>query len=53
MLFSIFFIDVKRDLQGKSQATYVLGIGGMKREAIVMEEKANMLKILLYEMTKL
>lgn len=35
---------VKRDLQGKSQATYVLGIGGMNREAIVDEAKQNMLE---------
>ncbi len=35
---------VKRDLQGVSQATYVLGIGGMNREAIVDEAKKNMLE---------
>ncbi len=38
------FNYVKRDLQGKSQATYVLGIGGMKKEAIVNEAKKNMLE---------
>lgn len=38
------FTYLKRDIQGKSQATYVLGIGGMKREAIVKEAKANMLQ---------
>ncbi|WP_159039899.1 DUF6567 family protein [Christiangramia fulva] len=35
---------VKKDLQGMSQATYVLGIGGMKREAIVAEAKQKMLE---------
>ena len=35
---------VKRDLQGMSQATYVLGIGGMNREAIVDEAKQKMLE---------
>tara|TARA_B100001146_G_scaffold27057_1_gene20352 strand:- start:211 stop:564 length:354 start_codon:yes stop_codon:yes gene_type:complete len=34
---------VKKDITGKSQATYVLGIGGMNREAIVAEAKQNML----------
>lgn len=38
------FNYVKRDLQGMSQATYVLGIGGMKREAIVNEAKIKMLE---------
>ena len=35
---------VKKDLQGMSQATYVLGIGGMNREAIVAEAKQKMLE---------
>ena len=38
------FDYVQRDLQGMSQATYVLGIGGMKREAIVNEAKIKMLE---------
>jgi len=38
------FSYVKQNLQGMSQATYVLGIGGMKREAIVDEAKQNMLE---------
>lgn len=38
------FNYVQKDLQGKSQATYVLGIGGMNREAIVEEAKKNMLE---------
>ncbi len=37
------FIYVKRNVQGKSQATYVFGFGGMKRDAIVAEARANML----------
>lgn len=38
------FTYVKRDLQGMSQATYVFGIGGMNREAIVDEAKQIMLE---------
>lgn len=38
------FSYVKQDLQGMSQATYILGIGGMNREAIVDEAKQNMLE---------
>jgi len=37
------FTYAQKNIQGKSQATYVLGIGGMKREAIVSEAKENML----------
>lgn len=37
------FSYVQKNVQGKSQATYVLGIGGMRREAIVNEAKENML----------
>lgn len=38
------FTYVKKNLKGKSQATYVLGIGGMNREAIVDEAKQNLLE---------
>jgi len=38
------FTYVKQDLEGMSQATYILGIGGMNREAIVSEAKQNMLE---------
>ncbi|MDP3359638.1 MAG: hypothetical protein Q8S41_09855 [Lutibacter sp.] len=37
------FTYVQKNIQGKSQATYVLGIGGMNREAIVNEAKEKML----------
>jgi hypothetical protein len=37
------FIYAKRNIQGKSQATYVFGFGGMKRDAIVAEARENML----------
>lgn len=37
------FTYAQKNIQGKSQATYVLGIGGMKREAIVSEAKRSML----------
>ncbi|WP_457617952.1 DUF6567 family protein [Lutibacter sp.] len=37
------FSFVERNIKGMSQATYVLGIGGMKREAIVSEAKQKML----------
>ncbi|MCK0125737.1 hypothetical protein MWU76_15205 [Gelidibacter sp. F2691] len=35
---------VKKNLQGMSKATYVLGIGGLNREAIVDEAKQKMLE---------
>ncbi|WP_051907833.1 DUF6567 family protein [Flavimarina sp. Hel_I_48] len=38
------FSYVQKNLLGKAQATYVLGIGGMNREAIVNEAKQNMLE---------
>ncbi|WP_394906104.1 DUF6567 family protein [uncultured Mesonia sp.] len=38
------FIYAKKNVQGMSQATYVLGFGGMKREAIVNEAKTKMLE---------
>lgn len=38
------FSYVERDLRGKAQATYVFGIGGMNKEAIVSEAKMQMLK---------
>lgn len=38
------FSYVQKNLQGKAQATYVLGIGGMNREAIVNEAKEKMLE---------
>ena len=37
------FRYVERDLSGKAQATYVLGIGGMNHEALVSEAKEDML----------
>ena len=37
------FSYAQQNVQGKAQATYVLGIGGMNREAIVNEAKQNML----------
>lgn len=38
------FNYAQKNVQGKSQATYVLGIGGMHREAIVNEAKEKMLE---------
>ncbi|MCG8184212.1 DUF6567 family protein [Tenacibaculum piscium] len=38
------FTYAKKNVQGVSQATYVFGFGGMKREAIVNEAKQKMLK---------
>lgn len=37
------FTYAQKNVQGMSQATYVFGIGGMKREAIVNEAKQIML----------
>ena len=37
------FSYVQKNVHGMSQATYILGIGGMKREAIVNEAKVKML----------
>ncbi|MBT8316044.1 MAG: hypothetical protein HKP59_00300 [Lutibacter sp.] len=37
------FTYAEKNVQGLSQATYVLGFGGMKREAIVNEAKQKML----------
>lgn len=37
------FTYTQKNVQGMSQATYVLGFGGMKREAIVNEAKQIML----------
>lgn len=38
------FSYVNKNLRGKAQATYVLGIGGLSRQAIVNEAKQDMLK---------
>lgn len=38
------FTYVKKNIQGTSKATYILGIGGMAREALAQEAKANMLE---------
>lgn len=38
------FTYVKKNIKGMSQATYILGFGGMKREAIVNESKQKMLE---------
>lgn len=38
------FFYQKKDVYGVAQATYVLGIGGMSRQSLVMEAKENMLK---------
>lgn len=38
------FAYAQKNIQGKSQATYVLGFGGMNREAIVNEAKQKMLE---------
>jgi hypothetical protein len=36
------FTYVKQNVQGESKATYVLGIGGMKRAALVQEAKEKL-----------
>ena len=38
------FTYIESNLQGTSQATYILGFGGMKRDAIVNEAKVKMLE---------
>lgn len=38
------FNYVKKNIQGTSKATYILGVGGMSREALAQEAKANMLE---------
>lgn len=38
------FSYAQKNVQGRSKATYVLGIGGMNREAIVNEAKEKMLE---------
>lgn len=37
------FIYVKRNIQGHSTATYILGMGGLKRETLVEDAKQDML----------
>nr|WP_315130358.1 DUF6567 family protein [uncultured Flavobacterium sp.] len=37
------FSYAKQNIQGKSQATYVLGIGGLAKETLVNEAKQKML----------
>ncbi|WP_405606218.1 DUF6567 family protein [Polaribacter sp. Asnod1-A03] len=37
------FRYIHKNLQGKSQATYILGVGGFNRQSIVNEAKENML----------
>ena len=37
------FSYVKRDVQGTAKATYVFGIGGLKRTALVNDAKKNLL----------
>jgi hypothetical protein len=37
------FTYVKRNLQGKSTATYFFGIGGLKRQALVEDAKQDLL----------
>lgn len=37
------FTYVKKNIRGTAKATYILGVGGMSREALVQEAKENML----------
>jgi hypothetical protein len=38
------FSYIKKDVQGKSSALYVLGIGGLAKQSLINEAKANMLE---------
>lgn len=37
------FSYVKQNIKGESQATYVLGIGGLAKESLINEAKQNMM----------
>lgn len=38
------FAYVKRSVQGVAQATYIIGIGGLKREALVEEARKDLME---------